>query len=166
LSKASSEELSKGGPENVIIFMPEGDREKLGATMRLGDRVTEFQPGYEWSKLRQLYGQQKVHERHRHRYEVNPAYIERLTEGGLHFVGKNNDANGERMEVVELKDHPWFVGVQYHPEYLSRVIRPSRPYLGFVAAACGCLDRITKEMGQKWEEGDNQLANGVQKVAI
>ncbi|KAL8898284.1 MAG: hypothetical protein Q9192_002148 [Flavoplaca navasiana] len=81
-----------------------------------------------------------ISERHRHRYEVNPAYVEKMASHGLDFIGK--DETGERMEILELRDHPWFVGVQYHPEYLSRVLRPSLPYLGFVAAAAGCLDEI------------------------
>ena len=87
-----------------------------------------------------------IFERHRHRYEVNPAYIEVLTAHGLSFIGK--DDRGERMEIVELRDHPWFVGVQYHPEYLSRVLRPSKPYLGFVAASAGVLAGV---MGGKPE---------------
>ncbi|KAL8772980.1 MAG: hypothetical protein Q9209_002000 [Squamulea sp. 1 TL-2023] len=81
-----------------------------------------------------------ISERHRHRYEVNPAFVEKMASHGLDFIGKDED--GERMEILELRDHPWFVGVQYHPEYLSRVLRPSMPYLGFVAAAAGCLERI------------------------
>ncbi|KAL8664671.1 MAG: hypothetical protein Q9168_007857 [Polycauliona sp. 1 TL-2023] len=81
-----------------------------------------------------------IRERHRHRYEVNPAYIEKIVAHGMDFIGK--DEKGERMEIIELKDHPWFVGVQYHPEYLSRVLHPSLPYLGFVAAAAGCLDEV------------------------
>ncbi|KAL8845955.1 MAG: hypothetical protein Q9221_008917 [Calogaya cf. arnoldii] len=81
-----------------------------------------------------------ISERHRHRYEVNAAYIEKMASHGLDFIGK--DESGKRMEILELRDHPWFVGVQYHPEYLSRVLRPSMPYLGFVAAAAGCLDEI------------------------
>lgn len=81
-----------------------------------------------------------ISERHRHRYEVNTAYIQKMASHGLDFIGK--DESGERMEILELRDHPWFVGVQYHPEYLSRVLRPSMPYLGFVAAAAGCLDEI------------------------
>ena len=81
-----------------------------------------------------------INERHRHRYEVNPAYVERVSKMGLHFVGK--DESGERMEIFELKDHPWFVGVQFHPEYLSRPLRPSKPYLGFVAAASGMLAEL------------------------
>ncbi|KAL8825183.1 MAG: hypothetical protein Q9170_007894 [Blastenia crenularia] len=84
-----------------------------------------------------------ISERHRHRYEVNPEYVLLMASHGLDFIGK--DESGERMEIMELKDHPWFVGVQYHPEYLSRVLRPSMPYLGFVAAATGCLDKIMAE---------------------
>lgn len=109
--------------------------------MRLGLRPTLFQDGSEWSKIRKLYGEAgEILERHRHRYEVNPKYVERLTEKGLNFVGK--DDRGERMEIVELKDHPWYVGVQFHPEYMSRVLAPSKPYLGFVAAASGVLDEV------------------------
>lgn len=131
---AHSVEISAHTDHPVIIFMPEGSKTHLGGTMRLGIRPTIWQPGSEWSKLRQLYGNSdEILERHRHRYEVNPEYIEKLS--GLNFVGK--DDKGERMEVVELKDHPFYVGVQYHPEYLSRVLQPSKPFLGFVAASCG-----------------------------
>jgi len=77
--------------------------------MRLGTRNTHFQPGTEWSKLRALYvGAAVVEERHRHRYEVNPDYIEDLEKAGLHFVAK--DGTGRRMEAFELKDHPYYVG--------------------------------------------------------
>jgi CTP synthase len=97
----------------------------MGGTMRLGLRPTLFQEKTEWSKLRALYGEAKeVKERHRHRYEVNPEYIERLEKSGLTFIGK--DDTGERMEIIELKDHPYFVGLQAHPEYLSRVLDPSK----------------------------------------
>jgi CTP synthase len=167
ITKASSAELHEQCADPVVIFMPEIDKVNLGGTMRLGIRPTLFQEGSEWSRLRQLYGEKKeIHERHRHRYEVNPEYVERLTEGGLQFVGK--DDKGERMEIIELKDHPWFVGVQFHPEYLSRVLQPSKPYLGFVAAAAGCLEKITAEVVQ--EEGingvDETLVNGLNGVRI
>lgn len=62
-----------------------------------------------------------IQERHRHRYEVNPEYIDTLASHGMTFIAK--DDKGERMEVMELRDHPWYVGVQYHPEYLSRVLK-------------------------------------------
>ena len=97
-----------------------------------------------------------IQERHRHRYEVNPDYIDTLTSHGMTFIGK--DDKGERMEIMELKDHPWYVGVQYHPEYLSRVLRPSKPYLGFVAAASECLDEIITRGKGSAETG---LTNGL-----
>lgn len=136
ISGATSMEMDENCQNPVVIFMPEIDKVNLGGTMRLGLRSTVFQEGSEWSKLRKLYNNKKIiHERHRHRYEVNPDYIEKLAAGGLEFIGK--DEKGERMEIIELRDHPWFVGVQFHPEYLSKVLSPSRPYLGFVAAAAG-----------------------------
>jgi CTP synthase (UTP-ammonia lyase) len=82
-------------------------------------------------------------ERHRHRYEVNPEYISPLTSHGIIFVRKGD--TGKRMEILELRDHPWFVGVQFHPEYLSRVLEPSRPYLGFSASSAGCFDEIVQK---------------------
>ena len=102
-----------------------------------------------------------ISERHRHRYEVNPTRIEQLTSSGLHFVGK--DESGQRMEVVELKEHAWFVGVQFHPEYLSRVLAPSKPYLGFVAASAGVLGEVLKGKGGVGGAG---LVNGMEGVRI
>lgn len=149
ITDATSQEFSNDSKaaSNVIVFMPEIDKSALGGTMRLGRRPTLFQPGSEWSKLRALYTDKDgvIEERHRHRYEVEPKYIDQLEAAGLSFVGK--DDKGERMEIIELKDHPWFVGVQFHPEYLSRVLDPSRPYLGLVAASAGCLAEITKRQG-------------------
>ena len=127
--------------------------------MRLGTKTTYFQPRSEWSKLRALYGDVKVmEERHRHRYEVNPDYIEVLEKAGLNFTGK--DDTGKRMEVVELNDHPFFVGVQAHPEFTSRVLAPSPTYLGFVAASAGCLDQVIQEIRQQ-EKLTNGLVNRV-----
>ncbi|KAK5219195.1 CTP synthase ura7 [Exophiala xenobiotica] len=137
LKSAGSVELEENPADPVIIFMPEIDKATMGGNMRLGLRATNFQEGTEWSRLRKLYhSEPAILERHRHRYEVNPDYIDRLS--GLNFIGK--DDKGERMEIIELKDHPFFVGVQFHPEYLSRVLRPSPPYLGFVAACAGVLE--------------------------
>ncbi|KAL5330037.1 hypothetical protein ACEPPN_003561 [Leptodophora sp. 'Broadleaf-Isolate-01'] len=156
LTSAGSQEFNAQVVDPVIIFMPEIDSTSMGATMRLGMRPTHFQPGTEWSQMRRLYrnspvaaskdtiGGLIIHERHRHRYEVNPAYVSKLASHGLNFVGK--DDKGERMEISELKDHPWFVGVQFHPEYLSKVLEPSRPYLGFFAASAGCLDEVMERL--------------------
>lgn len=88
-----------------------------------------------------------IKERHRHRWEINPAYVETLESAGMNFVGR--DDTGKRMEILELKDHPFFVGVQYHPEYLSRVLRPSKPFLGLVAASAGILPEIMSGKGRR-----------------
>ena len=142
MPKAGSAEFNERCEDPVIIYMPEVDKTKMGGTMRLGKRPTTFQPGTEWSRLRQLYGKkQDVWERHRHRYEVNPDLVEKLETAGLSFVGK--DESGKRMEIIELKNHKWYVGVQFHPEYLSRVLTPSKTFLGFFASAAGCLEEIT-----------------------
>ena len=145
--QATSFEVDGDDEDRVIISMPEHQTGKLGGTMRLGLRATHWQPDTEWSKLRALYGlhNSSINERHRHRYEVNPTYIEQLQSKGLTFIGK--DDTGVRMEVIELKDHPWFVGVQFHPEYISRVLHPSKPYLGFVAASAGMLADVTHGEG-------------------
>ncbi|KAG5948837.1 CTP synthase ura7 [Claviceps pazoutovae] len=149
-SKATSEEWvddinSKDADNHAVVFMPESSKEQLGGTMRLGTRPSLFQPGSEWSKLRALYGgASEIHERHRHRYEVNPARVDELEEAGLHFVAK--DETGNRMEAFELKDHPFFVGLQAHPEFLSKVTKSSPPFLGLVAASAGILDQIIEEV--------------------
>jgi CTP synthase len=115
----------------------------MGATMRLGARTTKltaFKSG-EHSTMEQLYGNvHSVLERHRHRYEVNPEHVSTIEAGGLEFVGR--DETGERMEIAELPRHvhPFYVGTQYHPEFLSRPLEPSPPFLGLVLAASGQLD--------------------------
>ncbi|EGO29207.1 hypothetical protein SERLADRAFT_445035 [Serpula lacrymans var. lacrymans S7.9] len=134
---AHSTEFGEDTKSPFIIFMPEISRTHMGGTMRLGLRPTVFEPEAEaWSKIRKLYGGAgKIWERHRHRYEVNPQYVDQLQASGLPFVGK--DEKGERMQVLELKDHPFFVGLQAHPEFCTRPLNPSPPFLGFVAASCG-----------------------------
>ncbi|XP_019647801.1 PREDICTED: CTP synthase 1-like [Branchiostoma belcheri] len=133
---AHSTEFDPKTENQVVIDMPEHNPGDMGGTMRLGQRKTIFKSDN--SVLRKLYGKPDyVEERHRHRYEVNPEYVERLQKKGLHFVGQ--DVEGERMEIVELEDHPFYVGVQYHPEFLSRPMRPSPPYLGLLLASCGKL---------------------------
>jgi CTP synthase len=167
ITDATSEEFDAEAANRIIMFMPEVNKETMGATMRLGLRPTLFQPGSEWSRLRALYaGHEEIHERHRHRYEVNPAYIDQIDKAGLTFIGK--DDKSERMEVIEIKDHPWFVGVQFHPEYLSRVLDPSRPYLGFIAASAGVLDDITADyMNGKGPASEAEgITNGVNGLKV
>ncbi|CAI7564350.1 hypothetical protein N7527_005346 [Penicillium freii] len=162
LEGANSVELDERTTHPIVVYMPEIDQVNLGGTMRLGSRPTLFQENSEWSKLRSLYGLDRtsIDERHRHRYEVNPEYIDQLQAAGLHFIGK--DDQGERMEIVELKDHPWFVGVQFHPEYISRVLAPSKPFLGFLSAAAGCFDQV-KALSQAKE---TDLVNGVSNIVV
>ncbi|HET6376686.1 MAG TPA: CTP synthase [Methylocella sp.] len=102
----------------------------LGGTMRLGAYRAELLPG---SKIAQIYGTTQISERHRHRFEVNPAYRERLAEKGLIFSGLSPD--GLLPEAVELTGHPWFIGVQFHPELKSRPFAPHPLFASFIAAA-------------------------------
>ncbi|XP_073283822.1 uncharacterized protein [Primulina huaijiensis] len=136
LESADSEEFDDKTPHPVVIFMPEGSKTHMGSTMRLGTRRTLFQtPDCITSKL--YHNSEYVDERHRHRYEVNPEMVGILEESGLKFVGR--DETGKRMEIMEFSDHPFYVGVQFHPEFKSRPGRPSAVFLGFVLAAVGQL---------------------------
>ena len=135
---ANSEELNKDTPHPVVIFMPEISKTEMGGTMRLGSRETIFTADSDWSISRRLYQEATIFERHRHRYEVNPKYVSQLEEAGLSFVAK--DTKGERMIVVEIRNHPFFVATQYHPEFKTRPLRPAPVFLGFVLASCGLLD--------------------------
>ncbi|KAJ5791541.1 uncharacterized protein N7518_008552 [Penicillium psychrosexuale] len=145
---AGSQELHPESKNHVIIYMPEHNQENCRDTMRLGKHPCIFKEGTEWSKLRSLYGPMisQIEERHRNQYEVNPEIVEELEKAGLAVVGK--DATGKRIEIVEIRDHPFFVGVQFHPEYLSRVLRPSKVFLGFFAAAAKCLEKIPMALQQ------------------
>ena len=105
----------------------EGD---LGGTMRLGAYTAALSPG---SKVAGIYGSTRISERHRHRYEVNMAYRERLEAKGLRFSGRSPD--GLLPEIVELEGHPWFIGVQYHPELKSRPFEPHPLFASFIGAA-------------------------------
>jgi CTP synthase len=102
----------------------------LGGTMRLGAFRAALKAG---SKIAEIYGSTEIHERHRHRYEVNTAYKQRLEDKGLCFAGMSPD--GLLPETVELEDHPWFIGVQYHPELKSRPFEPHPLFASFIAAA-------------------------------
>ncbi|XP_041649419.1 CTP synthase 1-like [Cheilinus undulatus] len=133
---ANSTEFNPDSKHPVVIDMPEHNPGQMGGTMRLGKRRTIFKS--DTSVLRKLYGDvEYVEERHRHRFEVNPELKHHFEKKGLHFVGQ--DVEGERMEVIELEDHCYFVGVQYHPEFTSRPIKPSPPYFGLLLAAAGKL---------------------------
>ena len=133
---ANSQEMDPEGTRHVVIEMPEHNVGMLGGTMRLGKRRTIFR--IRKSKVCKLYGNvEYVEERHRHRYEVNPEHVDQLAKAGMKFVGE--DEEGNRMEIMELDDHPYYVACQYHPEYLTRPLKPSPPYLGLILASCGKL---------------------------
>ena len=128
MAGAHSTEIEEDTPHPVIDLLPEqDDLEDLGGTMRLGAHETEIQAG---TLAHELYGDTSCTERHRHRYEVNPEYIDDLTQNGLTFSGEA----GKRMEIVEYDDHPFFFGTQFHPEFRSRPTRASPPFVGLLDA--------------------------------
>src|SRR5690606_4379366 len=112
----------------VIDLMPEQKNiEDLGGTMRLGSYPCKLAPGSLGAKC---YGSELVTERHRHRYEFNNEYRERLEKAGLRVSGTSPD--GRLVEMIELADHPWFLAVQFHPEFTSRPNRPQPLFREFV----------------------------------
>ena len=132
LTGANSTEFEDNPAYPAVVFMPEISKTHLGGTMRLGSRPTLWQ--VDDCKIKSLYGDgESVDERHRHRYEVNPDIIEEIEAAGLVFVGK--DETGQRCEIFELKGHPYYVGVQFHPEFKSRPGKPSPPFLGLLRAS-------------------------------
>ena len=134
MEKANSTEFDENTPHPAVVFMPEISKTHMGGTMRLGTKPTPFL--VEDCKMKRLYGNQPhVDERHRHRYEVNPELITKIEEAGLIYVGK--DETGQRCEIMELENHPFYVGTQYHPEFKSRPGRPSPPFLGLLKASIG-----------------------------
>ncbi|MBL3657599.1 CTP synthase [Fulvivirga sediminis] len=131
LEDASSTELNEKTKHPVIDLMEEQKKVvDMGGTMRLGAYPCDLKKG---SKANSVYGKTKISERHRHRYEFNNKYLEQIEKAGLQATGINPDTG--LVEVVELKDHQWFVGVQYHPELKSTVLNPHPLFVKFVAAA-------------------------------
>ncbi len=118
-------EWEKGGAKEK-----RGKDGDLGGTMRLGAYPASLKSG---SKIAEIYGSPDISERHRHRYEVNVNYIEQLEQGGLKFTGMSPD--GKLPEIVEYEDHPWFIGVQFHPELKSKPFDPHPLFISFIAAA-------------------------------
>ncbi|HXG58188.1 MAG TPA: CTP synthase [Thermoanaerobaculia bacterium] len=128
---ANSTEFDDEAPYKVIYKLRDLiGVDALGGTMRLGRYPCELKEG---SIARQAYGTDLVNERHRHRYEVNPEYVPLLEEKGLRVTGASPD--GKFVEIVELADHPWFLGCQFHPEYQSRPTSPHPLFRSFIAAA-------------------------------
>ncbi len=133
-ASANSTEIDATTPHPVIDLMPEQRNSgSKGATMRLGAHEIRISPN---TKASQLYARETISERHRHRYEVNPKYIDRIVKGGGIFSGCSMD--GMRMEIFELPINYYYLSSQFHAEFKSRPNRPSPPYYGLVRAA---LDR-------------------------
>ena len=141
LKQAHSTEFDPDTPDPVIGLITEwqtadGQVEKrdadsdLGGTMRLGGQICVLQPG---SKVRELYGEEQIMERHRHRYEFNNQYREPMQKAGLQFAGLSQDGN--LVEVVEIPDHPWFIACQFHPEFTSSPREGHPLFIGFVKTA-------------------------------
>jgi CTP synthase len=139
IAGANSSEFDPYTKDPVIDLMPEQlDVEGMGGTMRLGSWPMEVAASTTLARLYAVQGGAVVHERHRHRYEVNPAYVERLKEAGLTVSGVTPGMAGRGaglVEAIELEGHPFFLGLQSHPEFTSRLMRPSPPFVGFIAAA-------------------------------
>ncbi|TMK95649.1 MAG: CTP synthase [Actinobacteria bacterium] len=131
LDGANSTEMDPETPYPVIDLLPEQkDVEDLGGTMRLGAQAVELAEG---TRAREAYAESVVHERHRHRYEVNNHFRPQLVEAGLVVAGTVYE--GRLVEIVELPDRPWFVASQFHPEFKSRPTRPAPLFREFVGAA-------------------------------
>ena len=131
LPQANSTEMQPHTPDNVIDLMEEQKSiSNMGGTMRLGAYDCELLPG---SRAAEAYGSTHVKERHRHRFEFNNDYRERFEAAGMKCVGENPATH--LVEVVELPDHRWFIGTQYHPEYSSTVLSPSPLFMDFIKAA-------------------------------
>jgi CTP synthase len=144
IDAANSEEFDQNTPDPVIYLMKEwydfqrgrverrDESSNKGGTMRLGAYPCKLVPGTFAGKA---YAEENISERHRHRFEFNNDYLEKLQKSGLVFSGTSPD--GELMEIVEVKDHPWFLGCQFHPEFQSNPMRPHPLFRDFIKAAKG-----------------------------
>jgi CTP synthase len=134
LAGASTEEVNKNAEHKVIHLNPLQAKnvveQKYGATMRLGSYACDLVEG---TRSREAYGIEQISERHRHRYEFNNDYKKRLKEAGLVFAGVNKEQ--DLVEIIEIKDHPFFVGVQFHPEFKTLPMSPHPLFLAFAKAA-------------------------------
>jgi CTP synthase len=131
IADANSSEFEAECGNPVISLLPsQRNVEDMGGTMRLGAYACKLRPG---SRIANIYGASETSERHRHRYEVDNGYRDRFAEHGLRLTGLSPD--GSLVEMIELPDHPWYVGCQFHPELKSRPTRPHPLFAGFIAAA-------------------------------
>ena len=137
---ANTTEMDPNTNHPLIDLMPDQDLGQLGHTMRLGKYRCQLIPG---TRAMKAYGTDEIEERHRHRYEFNNEYRQRLADAGMIVAGINPDRN--LVEIVEIPDHPWFVAVQFHPEFKSRPNRPHPLFRDFVGAAYAYQSRQEPE---------------------
>lgn len=161
LKDANSEEFDPDTAHKAVIFMLEYTKDgKMGGSMRLGARETFLKT--KDCMTYNLYGKPEsmtITERHRHRYEVNPDMVSDLEKHGLIFVGQ--DDSGQRQEIIELKDHPFYLGTQYHPEFTSRPSNPNPCFVGLVQAAKNARDNVSTPNDVSLD-GDSLF--GIQKI--
>ena len=131
LGEADSTEFNPQTPDPIIFKLRDLlGVEEMGGTMRLGAWTCQLEPG---SFAARAYGKTEISERHRHRYEFNPKYERALLAAGMRINGKTPD--GVYVEIVEIPDHPWFLGCQFHPEFKSTPLEPHPLFAAFIAAA-------------------------------
>jgi CTP synthase len=141
LGAANSLEFNEHTPHPVVTLLESQVKvQDKGGTMRLGSYACALKPG---TRAHQLYGEDTIHERHRHRYEVNNAYRGRMQEAGLVVSGHNPELN--LVEMVELAEHPYFVACQFHPEFKSKPFAPHPLFSGFIQAALAHRDAARSE---------------------
>jgi len=141
LDGADSTEVDESAPHKVIYKLRDLlGVDELGGTMRLGQYACALAEG---SRARAIYGAPLVHERHRHRFEFNTLYEQPLADHGMRISGRSPD--GKFVEIAEVPDHPWFVAVQFHPEFKSRPLTPHPLFAAFVKAG---LDQKAGVLGQ------------------
>ena len=159
LKDATSEEFDPNSSAAVIHIMDSQKKvEQKGGSMRLGAYPCALKSG---SKAREIYGKAQISERHRHRFEVNNAYREQLEKAGLIFSGTSPD--NSLAEIIEIKDHPWFVGVQFHPEFQSTPKIPHPLFTSFVAAGLAAKEKsaVTVEKGGEKKSAGAKPQSGV-----
>ncbi|MDX1645088.1 MAG: CTP synthase [Thermoanaerobaculia bacterium] len=154
LADATSSEFDEDTAHAVIYKLRDLlGVEEMGGTMRLGAYPCVLQPE---TRAREIYATDEISERHRHRYEVNQKYLPQLKEHGLRVAGMSPD--GKFVEMVELSDHPWFVGCQFHPEYKSKPTRPHPLFVSYIAAAL--KERNLRKSPERVEEREAITAGG------
>jgi CTP synthase len=146
LAEADSSEFNPATPHRIIYKLRElRGIDELGGTMRLGAWTCKLEPN---SQAVKSYGKAEISERHRHRYEFNREYEAVLTGGGLRITGATPD--GTYVEIVEIPDHPYFLGCQFHPEFKSKPLEPHPLFTSFVKASYA--DRLARKESRVHEE--------------